>query len=86
LEQVGLKNFRHGFPLAIPADGGFNASQRNEEDDCFSARAPGVALSRTPMRAWSGAGHVVIAAKAYRQLSPKLKTRVTEILKSQTTE
>jgi S1/P1 Nuclease len=32
--------------------------------------------------AWSGAGHQVIAAEAYRQLSPTLKTKVTEILKS----
>ncbi|SPE60096.1 conserved exported hypothetical protein [Verrucomicrobia bacterium] len=42
----------------------------------------GLMLSRTPTRARSGAGHMVIAAEAYRQLSPKLKTRVTEILKS----
>ena len=33
-------------------------------------------------QAWSGAGHQVIAAEAYRQLSPALKTKVTEILKS----
>jgi hypothetical protein len=32
--------------------------------------------------AWSGAGHQVIAAEAYRQLSPDLKTKVTEILKA----
>src|ERR1039458_1675273 len=32
--------------------------------------------------AWSGAGHQVIAAGAYRQLSPALKAKVTEILKS----
>jgi hypothetical protein len=31
--------------------------------------------------AWSGAGHQVIAAETYRQLSPTLKTKVTEILK-----
>ena len=35
-------------------------------------------------QAWSGAGHQVIAAEAYRQLSPALKTKVTEILKSYT--
>ena len=33
-------------------------------------------------QAWSGAGHQVIAAEAYRQLSPALKAKVTEILKS----
>jgi hypothetical protein len=32
--------------------------------------------------AWSGPGHMVIAAEAYRQLSPALQARVTEILKS----
>jgi len=32
--------------------------------------------------AWSGAGHQVIAAEAYRELSPDLKKRVTELLKS----
>jgi hypothetical protein len=33
-------------------------------------------------KAWSGAGHQVIAAEAYRQLPPALKTKVTEILKA----
>ena len=33
-------------------------------------------------QAWSGAGYLVIAAEAYRQLSPDLKTKVTEIPKS----
>jgi len=33
-------------------------------------------------QAWSGAGHQVIAAEAYRQLSPGLKAKVTAILKS----
>ena len=32
--------------------------------------------------AWSGAGHQVIAAEAYRQLSPALKAKVNEILKA----
>src|SRR5258707_10786824 len=32
--------------------------------------------------AWSSAGHQVIAAEAYRQLSPALKSKVTEILKA----
>jgi hypothetical protein len=32
--------------------------------------------------AWSGPGHMVIAAEAYRQLSPDLQKRVTEILKA----
>jgi hypothetical protein len=35
-----------------------------------------------PTQAWRCAGHPVIAAEAYRQLSPALKTKVTEILKS----
>ena len=34
------------------------------------------------IQAWSGAGHQVIAAEAYRQLSPALKAKVAEILKS----
>jgi hypothetical protein len=33
-------------------------------------------------KAWSGAGHQVIAAEAYRQLSPALKQKATEILKA----
>jgi hypothetical protein len=33
-------------------------------------------------KAWSGAGHQVIAAEAYRQLSPAIKTKVAEILKA----
>ena len=32
--------------------------------------------------AWSGGGHMVIAAEAWRELSPDLKTKVTELLKS----
>jgi hypothetical protein len=32
--------------------------------------------------AWSGAGHEVIAAEAYRQLPPALQKKVTEILKA----
>src|SRR5690349_15151958 len=35
-----------------------------------------------PAWAWSGPGHMVIAAEAYRQLAPGLKLKVTEILKS----
>jgi hypothetical protein len=33
-------------------------------------------------KAWSRAGHQVIAAEAYRQLSPPLQKKVTEILKA----
>jgi len=33
-------------------------------------------------KAWSGAGHQVIAAEAYRQLPPNLQKKVTEILKA----
>ena len=33
-------------------------------------------------KAWSGAGHQVIAAEAYRQLPPALQKKVTEILKA----
>jgi len=32
-------------------------------------------------QAWSGAGHQVIAAEAYWQLSPALRPKLTEILK-----
>jgi hypothetical protein len=39
---------------------------------CFSPTA----------QAWSGAGHQVIAAEAYRQLPPPLQKRVAEILKA----
>jgi hypothetical protein len=37
-------------------------------------------LLKPTAQAWSGAGHQVIAAEAYRQLSPDLKKKVTEIL------
>ena len=33
-------------------------------------------------KAWSGAGHQVIAAEAYRQISPALQKKATEILKA----
>ena len=39
-------------------------------------------LFSPPAQAWSGAGHQVIAAGAYRQLSPSLQRKVTEILKA----
>jgi hypothetical protein len=39
-------------------------------------------LFSPPAKAWSGAGHQVIAAEAYRQLSPDLQKKVTEILKA----
>src|SRR6516165_4259164 len=39
-------------------------------------------LSASNACAWSGAGHEVIAAAAYRQLSPKLKAKVTKILQA----
>jgi hypothetical protein len=39
-------------------------------------------LFHTNAEAWSGAGHQVIAAEAYRQLSPNLQKKVAEILKA----
>lgn len=39
-------------------------------------------LSRSQLLAWSGAGHMVIAAEAFRELTPELKTKVTMILKA----
>lgn len=39
-------------------------------------------LACAPAWAWSGAGHQVIAAEAYRQLSAKLQKKVTVLLKS----
>jgi hypothetical protein len=35
-----------------------------------------------PALAWSSGGHMVIAAEAYRELSPALKSRASQILKS----
>jgi hypothetical protein len=32
--------------------------------------------------AWGSAGHMVIAAEAYRELSPELKAQVFEVLKA----
>src|SRR4051812_2123218 len=42
----------------------------------------GLLILQSSMFAWSSAGHQVIAAEAYRQLSPDLKKKVAEILKS----
>ena len=39
-------------------------------------------LFSPPAQAWSGAGHQVIAAEAYRQLPPNLQKKVTEILEA----
>ncbi len=41
-----------------------------------------LALSPLACRAWSGAGHMIIAAAAYRNLPAKEQDRVTEILKA----
>jgi len=41
-----------------------------------------VLLLTTNAQAWSGAGHQVIAAEAYRQLSPDLQKKATDILKA----
>jgi hypothetical protein len=41
-----------------------------------------ILLPCSPVLAWSGAGHQVIAAEAYRQLSPTLQKKVSEILKA----
>lgn len=43
---------------------------------CLLILSPGTVL------AWSGAGHMVIAAGSYRQLSPEEKSKVDEILKA----
>src|SRR5438445_2911741 len=42
-----------------------------------------ILLTLTPSaRAWSSAGHMIIAAEAYRDLSPKLQAKVTALLQS----
>src|SRR5258705_3884838 len=41
-----------------------------------------LALSVRPALAWSGAGHMIIAAEAYRELSPKWKTKADTVLKA----
>jgi hypothetical protein len=41
-----------------------------------------LALSARSALAWSGAGHMVIAAEAYRELSPKMKARANTVLKA----
>jgi hypothetical protein len=41
-----------------------------------------LALSARSAFAWSGAGHMVIAAEAYRELSPKMKARADSVLKA----
>jgi hypothetical protein len=42
----------------------------------------GILVSRFELFGWSGAGHVVIAAEAWRELSPAQKGNVTLLLKS----
>jgi hypothetical protein len=41
-----------------------------------------LALPQFNALAWSGAGHLVIAAEAFRQLSPELKAEASEVLKA----
>jgi hypothetical protein len=41
----------------------------------------GLALLQLNSLAWDGAGHLVIAAEAFRQLSPELKAQAVEVLK-----
>lgn len=41
-----------------------------------------LALSARSALAWSGAGHMIIAAEAYRELSPKVKAKVDLALKA----
>jgi hypothetical protein len=43
----------------------------------------GLAFFHQSALAWGGAGHQLIAAEAYRQLSPELKAGVIEVLKAQ---
>jgi len=42
----------------------------------------GILVSRFELFGWSGAGHLVIAAEAWRELSPAQKANVTLLLKS----
>jgi len=42
----------------------------------------GLALFQLNTFAWSGAGHLAIAAEAFRQLSPQLKAEAIEVLKA----
>jgi S1/P1 Nuclease len=39
-------------------------------------------LSKSIALAWNGHGHMVVAAEAYRELSPEMQQKVSEILKS----
>ena len=41
----------------------------------------GLALIPNFAQAWGAAGHILIAAEAYRQLSPELKAQAIEVLK-----
>jgi hypothetical protein len=43
----------------------------------------GLAFFHQSALAWGGASHQLIAAEAYRQLSPELKAEVNEVLKAQ---
>src|SRR5690349_11040178 len=42
----------------------------------------GLALLQSNALAWGDAGHLTVAAEAYRQLSPELKAQTFEVLKS----
>ncbi|HEV2455043.1 MAG TPA: S1/P1 nuclease [Verrucomicrobiae bacterium] len=42
----------------------------------------GLIAFRLDLFAWDGAGHMAIAAEAYRQLPPEIKARAVEVLKS----
>ncbi|HEV2330480.1 MAG TPA: S1/P1 nuclease [Verrucomicrobiae bacterium] len=42
----------------------------------------GIAYFQFNIAAWDGAGHMAIAAEAFRQLTPELKAQATEVLKA----
>ena len=42
----------------------------------------GLAISQRGVLAWDGAGHMLIAAEAFRQLSPELQAQAVEVLKA----
>ena len=41
-----------------------------------------LALAQRKVAAWGSAAHMLIAAEAYRDLSPELKAQVFEVLKT----
>jgi len=79
---VGFEMIGHNFSRLLPTWQMFTLQAEMRIFNIFLLFAGLIFASELRVSAWSGPGHMVIAAEAYRQLPPDLQKRVTEILKA----